>query len=71
MIVPKKSLEDRVTEIEAKLAKLDLASTVPQPDPINGWRKIWGAFADDPAFDEAMKLGREYREAQRPRTKPP
>lgn len=29
------------------------------------WEKIAGTFADDPTYDEAMRLGREYREAQR------
>ena len=31
---------------------------------------VWGAFAGDPIFLEAMKLGREYRESLRPRAKP-
>jgi hypothetical protein len=29
--------------------------------------KIWGAFADDPAFEQTMRLGRQYRESQRPK----
>lgn len=29
------------------------------------WEKIAGSFADDPTYDEAKRLGREYREAQR------
>ena len=31
---------------------------------------VWGAFAGDPMFLEAMKLGREYRESLRPKAKP-
>jgi hypothetical protein len=30
------------------------------------WEQISGVFADTPAFDEAVALGRQYREAQRP-----
>lgn len=29
------------------------------------WKQIVGTFADDPAHEEAMRLGREYRRAQR------
>ncbi len=29
------------------------------------WKQIIGTFADDPAHEEAMRLGREYRQAQR------
>ena len=28
---------------------------------------VWGAFAGDPIFLEAMKLGRKYRESLRPK----
>ena len=39
-----------------------LTEAVPAAEP--WWKRIAGVFADDPAFDEAMRLGREYREAQ-------
>ncbi len=29
------------------------------------WEEIAGTFADDPAYDEAMRLGREYRLSQK------
>jgi hypothetical protein len=29
------------------------------------WEEIAGTFADDPVYDEAMRLGREYRLSQR------
>jgi hypothetical protein len=31
--------------------------------------KIFGTFANDPVYDEAMRLGRKYRESTKP--KPP
>ncbi len=59
------SLEDRVALLEAEIARLKTAlkgvnSSTPQ------WQKIVGVFANDPAFTEAMHLGREYRESLRP-----
>jgi hypothetical protein len=30
---------------------------------------IYGAFANDPDFEEAMRLGREYRESLRPKAR--
>lgn len=59
----KKSLNARVAELETELTALK--KRLP-PEPA-GWRSIVGMFANDPAFDEAMRLGREYREAQRPK----
>jgi hypothetical protein len=58
------SLEERVANVEAELAilktKVEAANSAkPQ------WKKIVGVFADDPAFTEAMRLGREYRESLR------
>lgn len=59
------SLKDRVAALEAEMAllkaKLDAANSGPP-----WWERIWGAFADDPAFEQAMRLGRQYRESQRP-----
>ena len=56
------ALEKRVEELEKKVAELsgkpNLA--VRKKDP---WR-THGAFKDDPDFEEAVRLGREYREQQ-------
>ena len=56
------TLEKRVEELEKKVAEL---SSQPSPavrkkDP---WR-TFGIFKDDPDFQEAVRLGREYREQQ-------
>ena len=59
-------LKDRVAALEAEVARLKEAlekDTRPWTD------KITGAFANDPAFEEAMRLGRKYRESQRPKSK--
>ncbi|MBY0523764.1 MAG: hypothetical protein K2R98_10220 [Gemmataceae bacterium] len=58
------SLEDRVRALEIELARLKTKVEPPKPSWIDS---VWGVFADDPDFLDAMRLGREYREAQRPK----
>lgn len=62
-------LEQRVAALEAEMARLKekLEGTSKPEQP--WWRQIAGTFADDPIYEEAMRLGREYRESFRP--KPP
>jgi hypothetical protein len=58
-------LEERVALLEAEVAhlkhKLDSGVNV-KP----WWDEIVGTFSDNPAYDEAMQLGREYRDSLRP-----
>ena len=63
--MPKKTMNARVAELESELATLKQRL----PAEPAGWRSIVGAFANDPAFDEAMRLGREYRESKRPKSR--
>ncbi len=56
------TLETRVERLERKVAELSARPGVSQrkKDP---WQ-TYGAFKDDPEFEEAVRLGREYREQQ-------
>lgn len=58
-------LEERVALLEAEVARLKqkVDSDVPAKP---WWEQIVGTFADNPAYDEAMQLGREYRDSLRP-----
>jgi hypothetical protein len=56
-----KELELRVAALEAEMERLKAQN---QP----WWEKISGTFDDDPIYDEAMALGRAYRESLRPKT---
>ena len=57
--------EKRLTAVEQELAHLK-----PKPNSkIHWWDKIAGKFANDPAFEEAMRLGRKWRESQRPKSR--
>jgi hypothetical protein len=62
-------LEQRVASLEAEVAalkrKLDqLDRTIPW------WEQIAGTFENDPIYEKAMQLGREYRQSRRPKTAP-
>jgi hypothetical protein len=58
-------LEKQVNELAKEVATLrkkveDLSVSTPW------WERIAGTFEQDPIYERAMKLGRDYRRAQRP-----
>ena len=63
--MPKNSIENRITALENELERLKKKVDV---DPRPWWEQIFGRFANDPMYEEAMRLGREYRESLRPKT---
>ena len=57
-------LEERLAHLEAEVARLKHkleSNSSPRP----WWEKIAGTFADNSAYDEAMRLGHEYRDSLR------
>ena len=62
-------LEKRLAALEKAVTDLQNGRTSKLPEP--GQQKPWwhteaGRFANDPVFDEIVRLGREYRESLRP-----
>jgi hypothetical protein len=62
-----------LAQLEKRLAALEQAveqiQSHLQPTPQNQrhwWRDDAGRFADDPVFDEIVRLGRDYRESLHP-----
>lgn len=56
------TLEKRVERLEKKVAELSA-----RPNGVKrkkDWRRTIGAFKNDPDFENAVRLGREYREQQ-------
>jgi hypothetical protein len=59
-----RSLEARVAELEAELSRLkQRVETQQTPRSVAWWERRFGAFKDDPLYEDAMRLGREYRES--------
>jgi hypothetical protein len=59
------SLEDRITALEAEVEQLKKQLADKQPDDaVPWWKERFGAFKDDPLYDEAARLGAEYRRSQ-------
>lgn len=59
-------LENRIAALEAEVALLK--SKIEKKEDkteVPWWKQHLGIFADDPAHEEAMRLGREYRESQK------
>jgi hypothetical protein len=57
-------LEARLATLEEEMAQMKQLLIVRGASPqIPWWEKIAGSFADDPDFDEAERLGREWRKS--------
>lgn len=65
--MPTQTLENRIAIIEAELETLKRKMENKEATKPRGWRSVVGVFANDPEFEEAMRLGCEYRESLRPK----
>ena len=60
-----KTIEERLDRLERELDLLKgKGSSEPQRDWIS---RVIGSFANDPEFDEIVRLGKELRQADRPK----
>ena len=55
-------LEARVEAIERRVT--DLRNRITIGGRTKDWRRTIGMFANDPVFDEIVRLGREWRESE-------
>ncbi len=60
-------VEARLSSVEQEVASLKAKVDGPKSPKPRWWERISGSFADDPAYEKAMKLGRAYRASLRPR----
>ena len=62
-IVSNSELEQRMVELEKEMASLRAKiDAIPASAP--WWERIAGTFHNDPAYRQAMDLGKQYRLAQ-------
>ena len=61
------SVEERLTAVEKELAQIKQRLDADKPQTtLPWWEQRFGAFADSPEYEEAMRAGRKYRESLRP-----
>ena len=53
-------LEEQVNDLERQVAQLRVESKSLRP--MKNVQDTFGMFADDPEFDEIVRLGRQYRD---------
>ncbi|MCC7306668.1 MAG: hypothetical protein IT173_03815 [Acidobacteria bacterium] len=58
-------MELRITALEHELEALKSKFEKIERDKVPWWKQRIGIFANDPAHEEAMRLGREWRKSQR------
>lgn len=60
-------IEKRLAAVEQEVAHLKAQRLPSAPaHPVHALEKIHGIFEDDAAFQEAARLGRKWRDSQRP-----
>jgi hypothetical protein len=59
------TIEGRLEAVEEAVAELKRKLEVQPPAP-NWLDQVIGVFKDEPAFDEVIRLGREFRMSERP-----
>ena len=65
MSIDTNQIEKRLTALEIEMAQLKQQGATTN---LPWWEKVVGVFENDEDFDNAMRLGREYRESLRPQT---
>lgn len=60
-----KNVDERMSSLEKELESLKEKVERLERKDLPWWKQMIGTFADDPAHEEAMRLGREYRISQR------
>jgi hypothetical protein len=58
-----KPIEKRLDKLESEMAQIKLIVAEKNTPLTPWWEEITGIFADDPVFEEAMKIGRKYRQS--------
>ena len=60
-------VEERLARLEEEVARLKAARSTDEANALPWWKETRGTFKHDPDYDEAMRLGREWRDSFRPK----
>ncbi|MEE3719946.1 hypothetical protein V2H45_24705 [Tumidithrix elongata RA019] len=55
------NIEERLSKLEAEVTQLKQCLSINIDTVKPWWESIISVFADDPAFEEAITIGQEYR----------
>jgi hypothetical protein len=58
-------VEERLSKLEAEVMQLKLSLLNSTNTIKPWWENIVGVFADDPSFEEAIVIGRQYRQSHK------
>lgn len=61
-MTPQLQFEERLAAVEQAITELR-AQIIPRQESPNWLSRFDGAFEDEPAFEEVIRYGREYRES--------
>jgi hypothetical protein len=61
-----KSLEERIQKLESAIEEVQQKLAYQPVIKMRGWRWFVGVDAGNPHFEEAVRLGREWRYSDRP-----
>lgn len=61
MTMAQKNVDERMSSLEKEVESLKEKVERLERKELPWWKQMIGTFADDPAHEEAMRLGREYR----------
>jgi hypothetical protein len=59
------TLEERVTVLEHEIREMKLQKPQQKTNTTSWLDTVFGSFTNNPAYEEAMRLGQEYRESQK------
>ena len=59
------TIEARLSALEREMTQIKQSLQGKSGPSEPWWERIAGAFEDDPVYEQAMKLGRQYRESLR------
>ena len=61
------TLEERVQKLESSLQEVQKQLAQQPSVKKRGWRWFVGIYADSPDFEEVVRIGQEWRNADRPK----